>query len=216
MRRSRLVLLPFLALTVLPGCKAERAAAPPSSPAPISIPTPSLEAALASSFRARGQAGLDRLEQTAQQRACSEARGAALDPEVAERLRAEAQARLKFPADGQFLGDWRRGEAIAQSGRGLQFSDPPDTVNGGNCYACHQLSADEISYGTLGPSLLGYGKIRGQSQPMLEYTWTRIWNTHVYNPCASMPRFGDAGILSEQQIKDVMALLFDPESPVNR
>jgi sulfur-oxidizing protein SoxX len=31
-----------------------------------------------------------------------------------------------------------------------------------------------------------------------------------------MPRFGDAGILTEQQIKDVMAYLFDPESPVNK
>jgi sulfur-oxidizing protein SoxX len=31
-----------------------------------------------------------------------------------------------------------------------------------------------------------------------------------------MPRFGDAGILTEAQIKDVMALLLDPASPVNQ
>ena len=41
-------------------------------------------------------------------------------------------------------------------------------------------------------------------------------NTHAYNACVNMPRFGDAGILTEAQIKDVMALLLDPASPVNQ
>jgi sulfur-oxidizing protein SoxX len=31
-----------------------------------------------------------------------------------------------------------------------------------------------------------------------------------------MPRFGHAGILTEQQIKDVVALLMAPDSPVNK
>jgi sulfur-oxidizing protein SoxX len=31
-----------------------------------------------------------------------------------------------------------------------------------------------------------------------------------------MPRFGANGVLSEQQIKDLVAFLFDPESPVNK
>jgi sulfur-oxidizing protein SoxX len=31
-----------------------------------------------------------------------------------------------------------------------------------------------------------------------------------------MPRFGHRGILDEQQLKDLMALLFDPASPVNQ
>jgi len=31
-----------------------------------------------------------------------------------------------------------------------------------------------------------------------------------------MPRFGAAGILTEKQLKDVMALLLDPASPVNQ
>ena len=35
-------------------------------------------------------------------------------------------------------------------------------------------------------------------------------------PCSSMPRFGLTKALSEQQIKDVVAYLFDPESPVNK
>jgi sulfur-oxidizing protein SoxX len=31
-----------------------------------------------------------------------------------------------------------------------------------------------------------------------------------------MPRFGHSGILTEAQIKDVVALLMDPKSPVNQ
>jgi sulfur-oxidizing protein SoxX len=31
-----------------------------------------------------------------------------------------------------------------------------------------------------------------------------------------MPRFGSQGILDEQQLRDVMSYLLDPESPVNQ
>ena len=78
-----------------------------------------------------------------------------------------------LPADGQYLGDWQRGAEVAGNGRGLQSSDDPTKPNGGNCYACHQLAPDEVAYGNLGPSLTGYGA-RGQSQPMLRYTWTKL------------------------------------------
>jgi sulfur-oxidizing protein SoxX len=120
-----------------------------------------------------------------------------------------------MPTDGVYLGDWRAGEAVAVNGRGLQYSDDPNAANGGNCYACHQLDPEEIAYGTLGPSLTNYG-LRGQSEQVLKYTWTKLWNTHAYNVCSHMPRFGDAGILTERQLKDVMAYLLDPASPVNR
>ncbi|MEF9944419.1 MAG: sulfur oxidation c-type cytochrome SoxX, partial [Burkholderiaceae bacterium] len=43
-----------------------------------------------------------------------------------------------------------------------------------------------------------------------------IWNSHAFTPCSQMPRYGDAKILTEAQIKDVMALLLDPASPVNQ
>ena len=123
---------------------------------------------------------------------------------------------MKYPADGKYLGDWKRGEAIAQNGRGLQFSDKLGDVAGGNCYACHQINKAEIEHGNIGPSLTGYGKLRGQTEPIVKYTWARIWNSHSFNACANMPRFGDAGILTEAQIKDVMALMLDPASPVNQ
>lgn len=171
-----------------------------------------------SSFVPRGPAKLDRLDQTQLQIACSQANleGKELPKEVREQLEKAALATIKYPADGKYLGDYKQGERIAQSGIGMQWSDSETAVRGGNCYACHQISPQEVSYGNIGPSLAGYGKLRGSSDLVAKYTWGKIWNTHAFNVCSQMPRYGDAGILSEAQIKDVMALLLDPASPVNK
>jgi len=171
-----------------------------------------------SSFKERGIAKLDRLEQSDLQLACSEAslNNKDLPKDVRERLEKQQMATIKYPADGKFLGDWKAGERVAQAGVGMQWSDNEKTVNGGNCYACHQLSPQEVSFGNIGPSLKQYGKLRGNSEAVVKYTWGKIWNTHAFNACSSMPRFGDAGILTEAQIRDVMALLLDPTSPVNK
>ncbi len=172
-------------------------------------------AVIKASFKDRGIAKVDRLNQTELQRICSETHN---NPpkDVRQRLEKQALAAVKFPTDGKWLGDYKKGERIAQTGVGLQWSDKPDTPAGGNCYACHQLSKAEISFGNIGPSLYNYGKLRGYSEDIKRYTWAKIWNTHAYNACSSMPRFGEAGILTEEQIRDVMALLLDPESPVNK
>ena len=174
-----------------------------------------IEATLQNSFVAKNQATMDRLERDAVQTACSAPRGMPLDNDMLASLRAERLAAVVLPADGQYLGDWHRGAEVAGNGRGLQSSDDPTQPNGGNCYACHQLAPNEVAYGTLGPSLTGYGA-RGQSEVMLQYTWTKLWDTHAYNLCSHMPRFGAQGILTEQQLKDVMAYLLDPVSPVNQ
>ena len=172
-------------------------------------------AVLQNSFVAKNQATMDRLERDAVQTACSAPRGMPLDNDMLATLRAERLDAVVLPADGQYLGDWQRGAEVAGNGRGLQSSDDPTQPNGGNCYACHQLAPSEVAYGTLGPSLTGYGA-RGQSEAMLQYTWTKLWDTHAYNLCSHMPRFGAQGILTEQQLKDVMAYLLDPASPVNQ
>ncbi len=180
---------------------------------------------LKSSFRGEGIAGVDRLVQDDSNRECSqsEVTGVALTP---ERMKAIEEANLKtvkWPSDGKFIGDWREGEKIAQSGRGMTWTDDAKAPNGGNCYNCHQISKEEISFGTLGPSLYNYGKIRGVSNPdspesraMVEYTWGKIWNSKAYNACSNMPRAGHAGILDEKQVRHVVGLLLDPKSPVNR
>ncbi|MBU3575564.1 sulfur oxidation c-type cytochrome SoxX [Polynucleobacter sp. UK-Mo-2m-Kol15] len=170
------------------------------------------------SFRAEGIAGLDRIDQDATQKFCS-------DPQFANSKKGEAMREkiqkmnmdsIKQPSDGKYIGDWKNGERIAQSGRGATWSDKADTPIGGGCYNCHQIDSKEISYGNIGPSLTGYGKLRGYSKEVITYTWNRINNSKAYNACSNMPRFAHFKLLNEQQIQDVMALLLDPESPVNK
>jgi len=170
------------------------------------------------SFRAEGIAGLSRIDQDATQKFCS-------DPQFANSKQGQALAvkiqkinmdSIKQPSDGKYIGDWKNGERIAQSGRGATWSDKADTPIGGGCYNCHQIDAKEISYGNIGPSLTGYGKMRGYSPEVVTYTWNRINNSKAYNACSNMPRFAHFKLLDEKQMQDVMALLLDPESPVNK
>ena len=171
-----------------------------------------------SSFKERGIAKLDRLNQSELQVACSEASltGKDLPKDVRDRLERQALATVKLPADGQYMGDFKQGERIAQTGVGMQWSDSDTTVAGGNCYACHEISPQEIAFGNIGPSLKGYRKLRGSSPAVMTYTWGKLWNSHAYNACSQMPRYGDANILTTAQLKDLMALLLDPNSPVNK
>lgn len=213
MRKTRKLALPWvkagLAAVFVAGCASQL---PPS---------PSQEAmklaadALKRDFHARGIAGIDRVVTDKLQDVCNRTANAP-SPEVAAMLEAEQTATIRLPADGKFVGDWKAGEKLAQSGRGMTWSDPATIPNGGNCYNCHQVSPAELSYGTIGPSLLHFGKIRGNTPEIQKYTYSRLYNSKAFNACSAMPRFGHAGALNEKQIKDLVALLLDPESPVNR
>ena len=130
-----------------------------------------------------------------------------------------AQKEIKYPASGKLTGDWKQGERIAQSGFGMRFggqTDDPKRPNGGNCYACHQVAPEELAFGTIGPSLLGYGKQRGASEAMQKFVYDKIYNAWIVFPCSNMPRFGHHGFLTPEQIAHAVALLLDPASPVNK
>ncbi|MEO0029425.1 MAG: hypothetical protein RJB45_1466 [Pseudomonadota bacterium] len=177
------------------------------------------------SFRDEGIVKASILNTDETNQACSEAdaSGKPLDEKTAKRIEEINMKAIKWPSDGKFIGDWKEGEKIAQNGRGLTFTDDEKTVNGGNCYNCHKIDEKEISYGTIGPSLHNYGKIRGitdpnsaAAKPIVEYTWGKIWNSKAYNACSNMPRAGHSGILTEAQVRHVVGLLLDPQSPVNK
>ena len=157
--------------------------------------------------------------------ACSAAdvAGHPLSADRAKEIEALNLKTIQWPADGKYLGDWKEGEKIAQSGRGRTWTDKAGAANGGNCYNCHQIDKKEISFGTIGTSLYNYGKIRGVTDPnspaaqeMVKYTWGKIWNSKAYNACSNMPRAGHMGILNEEQVRHLVALLLDPKSPVNQ
>jgi sulfur-oxidizing protein SoxX len=166
-------------------------------------------------FQPRGQASIDRLDEDGLQAVCN--RSGNHPPEhIARQLEKDQMAGVRFPADGKLMGDWKEGEKIAQSGRGYTWTDQPGLPVGGNCYNCHQIAPSETSFGTLGPSLFHFGKLRGNTPEMQKYAYSKIYNAKAHNACSSMPRFGHAGALNEQQIRHLVGLLLDPESPVNK
>ena len=180
-------------------------------------------AAIKAAFRDEGIAKVDRIQQDLGQAACSSDKPPT--DAVAEQVMAQARAGVKWPTGGQYFGDWREGEKLAQNGRGMTWTDSSTApaANGGSCYNCHQISKQEISFGTIGPSLYHYGKNRGvgdvtavTAQPIVEYTWAKIYNSKSYSACSNMPRFGHAGLLDEKQMAHLMSLLLDPKSPVNQ
>ena len=183
--------------------------------APIKVDQAKVDQVVAATFKSAPAAWLKRIEQDESQRVCSQFRGELPKAEF-EAVLAREKANVVLPADGNVMGDWKAGEKVAQTGTGGQFSDGPTTATGGNCYACHQLSKSELSYGTLGPSILEYGKIRKYAAADAKAAYAKIYNAQAVLPCSNMPRFGHNKFLTEQQMKDLVALLFDPESPVNK
>lgn len=179
-----------------------------------------------SSFRSEAGVSVDRvlsIDETNRLCSAADVAGTPLEKATEKAIEASNYKTIQWPSDGKFLGDWKEGEKIAQSGRGLTWTDDPKSPNGGNCYNCHKMDNKEISFGTIGPSLHNYGKLRGvvdpaspAAKPMLEYTWGKIWNSKAYNACSNMPRAGHMGILTQAQVRDIVALLLDPKSPVNQ
>lgn len=162
----------------------------------------------------------DRQMQDRIQSLCSAIKGGEIDGATVTEVTGLARDAIRYPEGGIKLGDWEKGEEVARSGYGYRVGhrtdDHSEQPPGGNCYACHQLDPDEIAYGTLGPSLTGYGKNRGTGEAMLKYTYEVIYNPHTFFPCTHMPRFGGNGVLTQQQIADVMAYVMHPDSPVNK
>jgi L-cysteine S-thiosulfotransferase len=189
-------------------------AAPAADKAPVDPAR--VEAAVKAAFRAAAPEWQPRLIPDETLKECSATDN---NPSAAqfETIRKREAAAIAYPDDGKLMGDWKKGERLAQSGYGLRFTDyPPRNPNGGNCFACHQLTRQEVSYGTIGPSLLGYGKLRTAAPDAIKAVYDKIYNPHATFACSLMPRFGTNKVLTVDQIKDLVALLMDPQSPVNQ
>ena len=199
--------------TASAGLLAAAAALLASCAAPTRDYQPDALAMMKRDFHARGSAGMDRLNEDAVQAACNQHQD---NPpqEVAAKLEKEQFAAIKWPADGKLLGDWKAGEKIAQNGQGMAWNDKGGV--GGSCYNCHQIGPATTSFGTIGTSLYQFGKKRGYSTEIQRYAYGKIYNAKAYNLCSQMPRFGHVRALTEQQMKDLTALLMDPASPVNQ
>ena len=214
MKKQHLLIAVGTTAALLAGCA--------TTPSPAELDQQAA-AMIKAAFRDQGIAKVDRIQQDLGQSVCSSDKPPS--EAVAKQVQAEALASIQWPSGGQYIGDWRKGESLAQNGRGMTWTDTStDTKgNGAQCYNCHQIDRKEISFGTIGPSLWNYGKLRGvkdttdpASAGVVQYTWGKLWNGKAYAACSNMPRFGHARLLDESQIRDIMALLLDPKSPVNQ
>ena len=181
----------------------------------VTVKSADVDAAVKAMFKSAPADWQPRIEQDETQRICSETRN---NPAAAdlEKIQARELATIVLPPDGKVLGDWKKGEKVAQTGTGGQFSDDPAAEKGGNCYACHQMAPSELSYGTLGPNLAGYGKARKFAEADAKAAYAKIFNAQSVQPCSTMPRFGYHKFLTIDQIKDVTAYLMSADSPVNK
>lgn len=159
---------------------------------------------------------LARIDQDETMKQCS-AYDNAPPPAIADAIVAREKATIVYPPDGNFMGDWKKGLAASNNGYGWRFTDyPPRRENGGNCLACHQVTKEEVAYGTLGPTLVGYGKDRKFKAEDVKAVYEKIYNSHAAFPCSTMPRMGANKFLTIEQIKDLVALVMSPDSPVNK
>lgn len=212
MIRKKIVIASTLvtALVVLVGCA--------SSGAQQDLQTLANQTFKASFLPGPGQ-DLTRLEQDQTQIDCSVSKAAPSET-LAEAIKAREAKTIVYPADGKLMGDWKAGAKVFNDGFAYRIGSfipsKADAVRGGNCYACHQGEAKEAAYGNMGSSLLHWGKIRGQSEPIVKYTYDKIYNAKAFNACSAMPRLGHNQILSPKQISDLVAYLVSPESPINK
>ena len=72
----------------------------------------------------------------------------------------------------------------------------------GNCIACHVMEGGE-SPGNIGPPLVAM-KAR---YPDTERLRDQIWDSTAANPHSAMPPFGKNGILTDEQIDQVVAFI---------
>jgi sulfur-oxidizing protein SoxX len=209
-----LLLLPLAA--ALAGCSTAPGSAPGAGGdhrGESAADTQRVTGVLKANLHERGQAKMSRIELDDLQHLCNQY---ADNPpaEQAKRMETAQLQSIRYPS-GSLIGDWKAGEKIAQSGRGMTWSDKPGEA-GGSCYNCHEISPKEEAFGTIGPSLKGFAKVRGNGPEIQRYVYGKIYNSKAYNVCSQMPRFGHSGTLTEQEIKDLTALLLDPASPVNQ
>ncbi len=162
---------------------------------------------------------LKRIEQDPSQQLCSRINNAPISAADASTVLETARASIQYPASGVLMGDWKIGDTLAHDGAGDRIRNgktEATTQNGGLCQNCHGLAPGEINVGNLGPSLTGYGKLRGTDPAIVKYTYDKIYNAWSVMPCSNMPRLGAMGHLTPTQISHLVAYLLDQKSPINQ
>jgi sulfur-oxidizing protein SoxX len=142
------------------------------------------------------------------QKTCSAYAGKALPKDVAERSKGHF-ASIDGPPAGS--GDWKNGERIAQEGRGMQYSDDPRGRS-----APIAMPATALARGAVlrHDSNVPVRKLRGY-RVNAQMRTARSATPRATTPARTC-RASATAASCPQQINDVVALLMDPDSPVNK
>jgi sulfur-oxidizing protein SoxX len=213
--KLKLALFGLLATAIAAPVLAEKAAEAPGGKY-----AKEAEQVFRSSFRSDNpKYWMARLDQDATMKTCGLYRDSP-PRKIGEQLEKANRTTIRYPVEGKLIGDWKEGEKLAAVGTGGHIGfiqpDPAGKLRGGNCYACHQLAKKELAYGTIGPSLQHFGRIRGNTEENIKYVYDKIYNSNAFTACTNMPRFGMHSWLTPEQITHIVAFLIDPESPVNK
>jgi len=103
-----------------------------------------------------------------------------------EHTRKPEKGELKGPLNGN-----------AENGKKLAMN-----TQRGNCWACHAMPGDPQP-GNGGPPFMNIGTW-GYSDA---YMYQQIWDRSATNPATEMPPFGTNGVLSDQDVRDIVAFL---------
>lgn len=102
--------------------------------------------------------------------------------------------KIRLPVRKQLVGDLN---GDAKRGKIIAF-----VRSRGNCLACHKM-AGGTQEGTRGTDLSKYGTLnRTDAQ-----TYTLVYDMRLLNPATVMPPMGTNGVLSDQEIRDVVAFI---------
>ena len=178
-----------------------------------------IDKVIAASFLTGENQFPERLKQDKTIQTCNQYRDA-VPEKLANEITDRETKTIKYPASGKLMGDWKKGEKLYAAGFAYRIGtiepDDPKKDRGGNCYACHAADAKEVAFGTIGPSLTGFGKLRGTGDDIVKYTYEKVYNSQAFTACSQMPRLGHNGILTPEKVADITAYLLSPESPVNK
>ncbi|QWK19026.1 MAG: sulfur oxidation c-type cytochrome SoxX [Hydrogenobacter thermophilus] len=187
MKRYFVILGSFLMLACAPTQK--------EKPKPTEVPKPAPPA----KAEEKKHTFEDDIKQDEAQKLCSNPQGT-VSADMVSKFLEEQKKLIKYPANGKLVGDWKKGEQLFANTRK------------GNCYACHCADPKELACGNIGPILRHYGKTHND----VKYTYEKIYNSWAFVPCSIMYRAGVHGILTPEEIADIVAYLHSPESPVNK
>ena len=153
---------------------------------------------------------------TRRRRCCSQYRN--VPPKaVADAIVAREKAAIVYPADGKLMGDWKKGEKLAQSGYGWRFTDyPPRAAERRQllCLPPARRQGAELRHAGAEPAGVRQDpqdSPRPTSRPSTSGSTTRMPRSRA----RTCPAWGQQ-VPYVDQIKDLVAYVMSPESPVNK